>query len=93
MIDREKTVKELIEIYNEAYERWVHRPDIEDKLVTLIRDNIPNALALLKKQEPVKPRPISYGIFKCGNCGHWLERIIEVDRYCNQCGRKVLWNG
>lgn len=49
-------------------------------------------IAYLEEQEPVKPRPISFGLYKCGNCGHYLERIIEVDRFCNQCGRKVKWN-
>ncbi len=52
MIDREKVIKELTEIYDEAYDRWVHRPYVEDKLVTLIRDGIPDVLALLREQEP-----------------------------------------
>ena len=47
--DREKVIKELTEIYDEAYDRWVHRPYIEDKLITLITDVIPNALALLQE--------------------------------------------
>ena len=51
MPDREKVIKELTEIYDEAYDRWVHRPYIEDKLITLIRDGIPDALALLREQD------------------------------------------
>ena len=52
MSDKEKAIKVLTEIYDEAYDRWVHRPYIEDKLITLIRDSIPDAIALLREQEP-----------------------------------------
>lgn len=49
--DREKVIKGLTELYDEAYERWVHCQYTQDKLVILIRGNIPNALSLLKDQE------------------------------------------
>jgi len=49
---QEIAIKRLTEIYDEAYDRWVHRQYIPDKLVTLIRDGIPDVLALLREQEP-----------------------------------------
>ena len=97
MPDREKVIKELTEICDEAYDRWVHRPYIEDKLVTLIRDNIPDALALLREQEPVKPIVGEYGARLCGNCGEQVGAISDStpykirQNYCPECGRKVKW--
>ena len=52
MTDSKKAVKELEAIYDEAYDRWAHCPYIEDKLITLIRDGIPDAVILLSEQEP-----------------------------------------
>jgi len=87
MSDREKVIKKLEECLSASCRGFRTCPYNDDGW-----DTVREALTLLKEQEPVKPRPISYGIYKCGNCGHWLERIIEVDRYCNQCGRRVLWD-
>ena len=88
MVDREKVIQKLEECLSASCCGFRTCPYNDDGW-----DAVREALTLLKEQEPVKPRPISYGIYKCGNCGHYLERIIEVDRYCNQCGRKVLWDG
>lgn len=52
MPDMEKVVKGLTEIYDEAYDRWVHRQYTQDKLLKLIDETIPDALALLREQEP-----------------------------------------
>jgi len=93
MPDREKVINELTEIYDEAYDRWVHRPYIEDKLVTLIRDDIPDALALLKEQEAVKPEFDSLdgnvGRWRCGNC-HISIGAVRAP-YCWHCGKAVKW--
>lgn len=93
MTDKENVIKGLTEIYDEAYDRWVHRPYIEDKLVTLIRDGIPNALALLQEHEPVKPSNTldgnGYLWRDCGECHGVLPKYAQ---YCPTCGRKVLWD-
>lgn len=53
-MDREKVIRGLQAIQDEAYDRWVHRQYIEDPLITLIRDNISDALALLREQDTVE---------------------------------------
>lgn len=63
MIDREKVMKGLTAIQDEAYDRLAHRQYIKDPLITLIRDNISDALALLREQEPV--------IVRCKDCLHY----------------------
>lgn len=66
-----------------------------------------DAFALLKAQEPVKPRERIYHFFAdrycydvsprmvmCGACGEWLienSDVIPRYKYCPQCGRKVKW--
>lgn len=55
MTDKEKVIKGLTDIYyNEAYDRWVHCQYTQDKLLMLIDKTIPDALAILREQEPVK---------------------------------------
>ena len=98
MPDPKKVIKDLTDIYDEAYDRWVHRPYLEDKLVALIRDGIPDALALLREQEPVKPKLTDFEdsftgekfkMYQCGNCGSYL---FSDALYCLRCGRKVKWD-
>lgn len=97
MPDREKVIKGLTAIQDEAYDRWVHRQYIEDPLITLIRDNISDALTLLREQEPVEPKRV-LGVlpdwYHCGACG--VDMLDTGDgyrpKYCPQCGRKVKWN-
>lgn len=56
-----------------------------------------DALALLKAQEPVKPkreddRPISP--LRCGNCGAYI--VVGNGfkaKYCYECGKAVKWDG
>ena len=54
-------------------------------------------LALLKEQEPVKPKrevcgrhwDLDVWTYVCGNCGN----AVDIkDAYCRHCGRKVLWD-
>ena len=49
------------------------------------------AIALLKEQEPVKPRytpPKSIYSWECGVCAEPFDRIAN---YCPKCGRRVKW--
>lgn len=56
-----------------------------------------DVLALLKEQEPVKPREEKCGkhwdldvwTYVCGECG---SAIDTVDVYCRHCGREVKWD-
>ena len=57
MIDREKIIKGLTDIYDEAYDRWVHCQYSQDKLLMLIDKTIPDALALLREDGKPVPRP------------------------------------
>lgn len=89
MLDREKVIKELKEIYDEAYDRWVHCQYTQDKLVTLISDDIPDALALLREQEPVEPIERN-GFYYCGACRYAL--MSRNQRFCSDCGKAVKWD-
>ncbi|MBR4457361.1 MAG: hypothetical protein IKS31_00155 [Clostridia bacterium] len=102
MPDKEKVINELTEIYDEAYDRWVHRPYIEDKLITLIKDGIPDALAILREQEVGQwirltgmAPPEFHGHKICSVCNclipydpihPWREMLTP---YCPACGAKM----
>lgn len=94
MPDRDTVIRGLTAIQDEAYDRWVHQQYHEDVLVTLVKENISDALALLKEQEPVKPtkEQIFSSIFGwvCGACS--LPFISDNYKYCPHCGRKVKWD-
>ena len=51
-------------------------------------------LALLKEQEPVKPRwthpTVDKKVMMCGSCG--IAIPLGKPNYCPWCGRKVKWN-
>jgi len=49
-----------------------------------------DALALLKEQEAVEPKPVhnSFRWFACGKCDC---SITREDRFCPRCGRSVKW--
>ena len=64
---------------------------------TCIDHVMADALALLKAQEPVKPKKrdadfgnLKSGAWICGVCG---ADMIWGRRYCPDCGRVVKWNG
>lgn len=96
MTKQEIAIKKLTEIYDEAYDRWVHRQYIPDKLVTLIRDGIPDVLAPLREQEAVKPREYQYphGTYACGFCDYIPIGNKDGYRanYCPECGKAVKWD-
>lgn len=101
MSDKEKAIDGLREIYDEAYDRWVHRPYIEDKLITLIRDGIPDAIALLREPEPVEPAKVQMGNrtdWFCRNCTTKVGMLFSNEdawrfhhNFCPYCGNAVKW--
>jgi len=53
-----------------------------------------DVLALLKEQEAVKPIPPTdeSEMWRCGNCHHQIFRCTH-QRFCERCGKPVLWEG
>lgn len=53
------------------------------------------AIALLREQEPVKPKTDDawpYPIKVCGACGTCLFNVGDFKaKFCSECGRKVKW--
>lgn len=88
MVDRQEVLKGLKEIEDEAYCRWVHRPYVPDKLVTLFGKYLPSIVALLKEQEPLTIR--DPGAI-CPNC-KWPLYPEDHPNYCGNCGRAVKWD-
>lgn len=95
MADREKVIRGLQAIYDEAYDRWVHTQYETDRLVTLVAKFVPNALVLLKEQEPIEPIVERINeldsLFRCRGCGAYV--LFRKQRYCHACGREVKWDG
>lgn len=54
-------------------------------------DIIEDAIAILREQEPIKPRFYTgYGReCWCGQCG---SMIYSGDDYCSHCGRRIKWD-
>lgn len=103
MPDRAQVLTGLKDIYDEAYDRWVHRQFVPDKLIDLIRENIPMAFELFleEKKEGVKPEKSNeWGkMWRCGAC----KGVVAIQEpysedwyiscnYCPHCGTKVKWN-
>ena len=87
MTDREKVINGLTDIHDEAYDRYVHCQYIKDKLLTLIDKTIPDAIALLREQEP---QAVNDPGAICPNC-KWPLYPEDHPHYCGNCGRKVKW--
>jgi hypothetical protein len=59
-----------------------------------------DTLAILKAQEPVKPKLIGI-YYVCGQCGMrtvgqrkvQTNDILKISNYCPDCGRPVKWDG
>lgn len=65
------------------------------ELFAVSGEDLQNALALLKAQEPVEPKKLMEKSkngyrwrFYCGKCGDEIDRL---DKYCRHCGRAVKW--
>lgn len=81
MPDREKVIKGL---------EWI-LSDIEKNghyQVSYYAEEIQDALALFREQEPVKPLGHE-SMWFCGACRYAIPRTVS---YCPKCGRKVDWN-
>ena len=82
---RDKVIKEL-ENY-EPYAKGLSNVTVKSSVIL-------NAIALLKEQEPVKPkskvRHGAYGQIQhwCGNC---MKMLNGKPKYCSECGREIRW--
>ena len=106
MPDLEKISRGLQAIHDEAYDRWVHTQYTTDKLVTLVSEVVPDAIAMLAEQEPVKPiefhnsfRNGSRIDYFCGNCTTQVGMSFSNEdawrfhyHFCPRCGKKVDWD-
>lgn len=62
------------------------------ELFAVSGEDLQNAIALLKAQEPVKPERSGRNLtwyYCCGACG---QPIDPGDPYCRKCGMKVKWD-
>lgn len=83
--DREKVIKKLEECLSASCRGFRTCPYSDADW-----DAVKEALALLKEQEPIKPRFYTGRECWCGQCGGMM---YTGDNYCSHCGRKVLWDG
>ena len=94
MTDIEKVIKGLEEISDYFFSVYHHSKDREEINKAKDRcDAVEDALALLKEQEPVRPKYIDgkrNHFIMCGNCNTDLMRGMK---YCSYCGRAVKWDG
>lgn len=73
-------------------------PCREDDTITMPRELVKDALALLKMQEPVEPTKSNYTYF-CGNprCKKIITEMVPSGapmykaKYCSECGMAVKW--
>lgn len=88
---------ELLEIEHECMLRGSHDScDRNCADCDLVQDDdelhemYTNVIALLKEQEPVKPKYTTKSIYswECGVCAEPFDRIAN---YCPNCGRAVKW--
>jgi len=93
MSDREKVIKGLDEITRYNGEQMLYN-DI------FIRGIADDAIAMLKEQDAVTPvlDEQTGRIWLCGNCRSYVgfedndpHDPNEFDKYCRECGRRVLW--
>ena len=99
MIDREKVIKGLtVHLSNKVppcdecpyanFEDTRRYNDPNSCSLSMMAD----ALALLKEQEPVKPKYEDFfgnRIARCGKCNGYIVRY----KYCPGCGQAVKWDG
>ena len=86
MADRDKVIKGLEWILNDIEENGHYQ-------VGYYADEIRDAIALLKEQEPKKPIASedsnSFRRYNCPKCGRWFE--FYKPAYCDKCGQAVKW--
>lgn len=86
--DREKVIKAVETCFDDWIDRHINLDTLElDK----VRQFKCDALALLREQEPVKPRwthpAVDMNVMMCGSCG--IEIPLGKPNYCPWCGRAV----
>jgi protein-arginine kinase activator protein McsA len=84
-IDREKIVN-AIEKAKKQSEEYA-----QDRIIVPLKE-ADMILAMLKEQEAVEPTIDEYGNKRCGNCGHKLHSIADIDLFCCKCGQAVKWD-
>ena len=86
--DRTMVIKGLFEAAK------VIEDHVPERYVGYAKQAIWDALALLREQEPVKPKFDSLdgnvGRWRCGNCQASLGAVRPP--YCWHCGKAVKWN-
>ena len=88
LIDADALANALFE-KRKNYPQWV--ADTIGNMPTI------DAIALLKEQEPVKPRKKKdkeWEIIRwsCGNCGYNVG-YPHMAYFCSKCGKPILWEG
>lgn len=95
MPDREKVIKGLqcCNYYGFHEDCPYDKKDPnEEQDTTCMMDLMRDALALLKEQDAVEPRPAILDIYKSAklyHCGICSELIVENQKYCHKCGGRV----
>lgn len=79
--------EKALELVQKCLDDWPYAAT----MVIDIMNRLEQVKALLKEQEPVKPRhtpPKSIYSWECGVCAEPFDRIAN---YCPKCGRGVKW--
>ena len=92
MPDREKVIKGLEHCNKDGYAKDICAdcPYVDKNPSECIGQLMSDALALLKEQEGVKPKPT--GVEPNYNCGACGLPITQGYPFCPWCGRKVKWD-
>lgn len=89
MTDREKVIKELEECLSASCRGFRTCPYSDADW-----DAVREALALLREQEPVRPRwihpEVGTNLLMCGGCG--IAIPFGKPYYCPWCGKEVKWD-
>lgn len=96
MTDREKVIKGLENLSEWLFQQYRvvydgDAPNYYDAYKT-----VDEALALLKEQEPIRPILARIGNYDaindytCPVCG---TDLYHLQKYCDECGRTVKWDG
>lgn len=95
MIDREKVIKALEHCKDNQHVFDCHECDYGGKTGTFCIRMIDDALTLLKEQEAVEPEVEVLNeidrIYRCPKCHKHF--FYEKQKYCDQCGQAVKWDG
>lgn len=89
MIDREKVINglECCVLRNPDDKSRCNECPYEGACLNQLKHD---ALALLKAQEPMKPK-WQKGYAYCGQCGYKLHWIVDLNNFCPNCGQAVKW--